>query len=163
MNEYETERIAKAVNVLRPDWPVNSLITLMGKEQLKHRPRRDVLVALCWVASESNSHTPARVLEAGPWWKATQADGDTGGGHKHPMRAGDPDECRTHRGQHRDHCSGCAADRLTRDPTPPRVPPPGDVIDEDTGRKITGRELWDIKRQELDLRHALTPSIEEEA
>lgn len=83
--------------------------------------------------------------------------------HKHPMRAGDPDECRLHRGQHRDHCSGCAADRLTHDPTPPRVPPPGDVIDEDTGRKITGRELFDIKRQELDLRHALTPSIEEEA
>lgn len=157
MNEYETERIAQAINVLRPDWPVRSLITLMGKEQLKHRPRRDVLVALCWVASESNSHTPARVLEAGPWWKATQADGDTGGGHKHPMRAGDPDECREHRGQHRDHCSGCAADRLVQhESTPPRVPPAGDS----TYDGLTGRELFDVKRQELDLRHALTPAKE---
>ena len=149
MNDHETERIAKAVNVLRPDWPVNSLITLMGKDQLKHRPRRDVLVALCWVASESNSHTPARVLEAGPWWKATQADGDTGGGHKHPMRAGDPDECRSHRGQHRDHCSGCRADSLVGDSTPTPQ------------RQRTGpTEAWKVARQELDLKHALEPKTE---
>lgn len=32
---------------------------------------------------------------------------------RYPMRAGDPDECRTHRGQHVDHCSGCAADQKT--------------------------------------------------
>lgn len=35
-----------------------------------------------------------------------------------PMRAGDPDECRTHRGQHRDHCSGCAADQKAADDMP---------------------------------------------
>lgn len=94
------------------------------------------------------------------------------GGHPHPPRR--EQECRKHPGNWANPCSGCAADmapdpdygqpsQLTHDPTPPRVPPPGDVIDEDTGRKITGRELFDIKRQELDLRNALTPSIEEEA
>lgn len=39
-------------------------------------------------------------------------------GVKFPMKAGDPDECRTHRGQHRDHCSGCAADQKAADDMP---------------------------------------------
>src|SRR5690606_24893959 len=32
---------------------------------------RDVAVAMAWVAADPESKTPARVLEAGPWWAAT--------------------------------------------------------------------------------------------
>lgn len=78
MNEHEIDRLASAFHVLRPDWPHASLRTFIAKN-LAHRPRRDVAVALAWVASESNSATPARVLTAGPWWKAA-AVGDTGSG-----------------------------------------------------------------------------------
>ena len=148
MNEYEAERIAQAINVLRPDWPVRSLITLMGREQLRHRPRRDVLVAFAWVAAETNTSNPGRVLEAGPWWKAVAADGSTGG-HPHPLRASDPEECRIHAGQHRDHCSGCQADSLVGDSTPTPQ------------RQRTGpTEEWKVARQELDLKHALEPKTE---
>ena len=148
MNDHETERIAKAVNVLRPDWPVNSLITLMGREQLRHRPRRDVLVAFAWVAAETNTSNPGRVLEAGPWWKAVAVNGSTGG-HPHPLRVNDPDECRIHAGQHRDHCSGCQADSLVGDSTPTPQ------------RQRTGpTEAWKVARQELDLKHALEPKTE---
>ena len=76
MNENEIERIAAAVNVLRPDWPASSLRTLLAKPELAKRPRRDVAVALAWIACESTTKTPARVLEAGPWWIATNAEGN---------------------------------------------------------------------------------------
>ena len=75
MNEHEAERIAAAMNQLRPDWPTKSLRTLLAKPQLANRPRRDVTVALAWVACETATATPARVLEAGPWWRAAGVEG----------------------------------------------------------------------------------------
>lgn len=74
MNIHEAERIANAINVLRPDWPVASLRTLLARPELTRRPRRDVLVALAWVAAEAETETPARVLESGPWWTAAAAE-----------------------------------------------------------------------------------------
>jgi hypothetical protein len=73
MNEHEAARIASAVHHLRPDWPVKSILTLL-LTKLADRPRRDVCVALAWVACESNTATPARVLEQGPWWRAAAVD-----------------------------------------------------------------------------------------
>lgn len=69
MNENETARIARMVNALRPDWPTASVHTLIATKLASHS-RRDVAVALAWVACESDSKTPARVLESGPWWRA---------------------------------------------------------------------------------------------
>lgn len=74
MNDHEIERIAAAVNQLRPDWPRPSLATLMRRPELAARPRRDIAVALTWVACESATTTPARVIEAGPWWRAVSAE-----------------------------------------------------------------------------------------
>lgn len=76
MNDHEAQRIAAAMHQLRPDWPAASVLTLIRKSLLD-RPRRDVTVALAWVACEANSHTPARVLEVGPWWKASGVEGET--------------------------------------------------------------------------------------
>lgn len=73
MNEHEIDRIASAFHVLRPDWPHASLRTFIAKN-LADRPRRDVAVALAWISCESNTATPARVLENGPWWKAANAE-----------------------------------------------------------------------------------------
>lgn len=78
MNDHEADRIAAAANQLRPDWPVTSVRTLIRKH-LADRPRRDVAVALAWIACEANTSTPARVLEAGPWWLAAAVDGQTTG------------------------------------------------------------------------------------
>lgn len=74
MEDHEVERIAAAMHVARPDWPARQIKTLI-RDNLLHRPRRDVLVALAWVASEPASHTPYRVLENGPWWRATATEG----------------------------------------------------------------------------------------
>jgi hypothetical protein len=42
----DAERIAAAVNNLRPDWPVGSLMTLLGNQKIRYRPYRDIAVAL---------------------------------------------------------------------------------------------------------------------
>lgn len=78
MNEHEAERIAAAAHQLRPDWPTSSVLTLI-RRSLMDRPRRDVAVAIAWIACEAGTATPARVLESGPWWKAAGVDGQTTG------------------------------------------------------------------------------------
>ena len=75
MNEHEIDRIAAGMNQLRPDWPVRQLTTLLKDTRMVDRPRRDVAVALAWVACEPRTSTPYRVLEAGPWWKAAGIEG----------------------------------------------------------------------------------------
>lgn len=75
MNETEIGRIAAAAAMLRPDWPASSIRTLLQRPELINRPRRDVAVALTWVACETATKTPARVLEAGPWWTASPEGG----------------------------------------------------------------------------------------
>lgn len=78
MNENEIDRIAAAISQLRPDWPAASIATLIHRHpDLAARPRRDVAVALAWVACQAETATPARVLEAGPWWRATNAEDST--------------------------------------------------------------------------------------
>lgn len=74
MNQTAMARIAAAISHLRTDWPAASIHTLISKH-LADRPARDVAVALTWVAVDETSKTPARVLENGPWWVATRADG----------------------------------------------------------------------------------------
>jgi hypothetical protein len=90
MNEHEMDRIADAMHRLRPDWPVKSIRALLAKPELASRARRDVTVALAWVACESDSHTPARVLENGPWWRAAGVEGSVTKRHPRPE-----DACRT--------------------------------------------------------------------
>ena len=78
MNENEIQRIAAATNALRPDWPISSLVTLLNRPGLVNRTRRDAAVALAWIACDSATKTPARVLEAGPWWQAVADTADGG-------------------------------------------------------------------------------------
>jgi hypothetical protein len=106
MNEHEIERIAAAMNQLRPDWPVKSLRTLLSKPQLANRARRDVTVALAWVACEKDTATPARVLEAGPWWKAAGVEGTLVSRHPRPE----------------DACGTCGRDNCTDHPRTLRLP-----------------------------------------
>ena len=73
MNRHEAERIAHAINAYRPSWPVASLVTFIGRHH-QHRPERDVLIALAWVAADPATTSPGRINEAGPWWEAAEAE-----------------------------------------------------------------------------------------
>jgi hypothetical protein len=71
IDKTEAEKLARAINALRPDWPTNSLMALLA--ELRRWPLRDLTVALAWVAVDQDvdgnyiSQTPARVKEQGPW------------------------------------------------------------------------------------------------
>lgn len=65
LTRTSAERIAQAINALRPSWPVPSLMTFLGKCQ--NMPERDVALQLVYVALDPASKTPARIHEDGPW------------------------------------------------------------------------------------------------
>ena len=78
MNQTDIQRLAAATNALRPDWPTRSLITFLANN-LGERANLDATVAMAWIAADPQTRTPARVLEAGPWWQATRpAASETG-------------------------------------------------------------------------------------
>lgn len=74
MNQTDIQRLAASVNALRPDWPTKSLTTFIANN-LGTRATIDAAVAMAWIATDPDTKTPARVLEAGPWWKATRPAG----------------------------------------------------------------------------------------
>lgn len=109
IDDHDIERIAAAMNQLRPDWPVNSLRTFIAKN-LATRARRDVAVALAWVACESNTASPARVLENGPWWKAAGVTGELT-----PRHVRREDACGT---CGREYADGCCDEPVPYRPIP---------------------------------------------
>jgi len=70
VNDTEIQRIAAGVAQFRPDWPAKQLETLLRDKRMVDRPRRDVMVALSWIAAERETKNPYRVVEMGPWWQA---------------------------------------------------------------------------------------------
>lgn len=64
----QAERIADAANKLRPDWSIAQLMGVL--KQVASRPHRDIVVALFWLAADPETRSPARILDAGPWWRA---------------------------------------------------------------------------------------------
>ena len=74
MNRAEIERLARAGNALRPDWPYTSLVTFLTKNA-GDRPLWDATRALMWIATEPGAEpgvytneTPRLFTEDGPWW-----------------------------------------------------------------------------------------------
>lgn len=101
----ERQRLAAMAAALRPDWPVNSLYTLLTDDVvLVKRSYQDVALALAWVGTDPATKTPARLAQPGPWWAATTAAsvkaptsvaarrcGECGGFHT-PLSPHDPPE-----------------------------------------------------------------------
>ena len=75
LTRADIERLAAAANALRPEWSVRSLCTLINTN-LSVRAYQDVAVALAWIATDPKTKTPGRILELGPWWRAS-VDGTT--------------------------------------------------------------------------------------
>lgn len=124
LEQNDIARLAAAIHHLRPDWPQASLFTFITRH-LAGRALRDVAVALTWVATDPTTEKPARVLEAGPWWQATNSGTST---HR-PPRFGET--CRFHPGHYAHNCGGCRADQIAGEQRPPQpaaergtVPPP---------------------------------------
>ena len=111
IEHHDAERLAAAINQLRPEWPTRSLLTFIGKN-LNSRAYRDAAIALTWIACDPKTLTPARVIEAGPWWNATRADNPTVAAITH--------HCPEHPGEKAWTCRVCAEET---------TPPPSDWRD----------------------------------
>lgn len=125
MNQTETQRLAHAINELRPTWPISSLASFISRN-LASRNYRDAAVALVFVALDADaagnyvSQTPKRVLERGPWWKAAEVSGTAHLGIRKPPKRSE--ECETHPGQYADNCAPCQTDKLAYDADPKEKP-----------------------------------------
>jgi hypothetical protein len=65
----EIDRIAATMNLFRPDWRVDSLVTFLTKHHAG-RPGRDLAVAAIYVATDTRTSTPNLLNQHGPWWAA---------------------------------------------------------------------------------------------
>lgn len=65
ISKHEAERIAAAVHSLRPEWPLQQVMTLC--RELMSWSALDLGVGLAYVALDPASKSPYRVKEQGPW------------------------------------------------------------------------------------------------
>ena len=70
MNQIEAARLAAALNALRPDWPKQSILTLL--HQIAGWSYRDAALQLVFLACDQETKTPGRVTQDGPWRKLTK-------------------------------------------------------------------------------------------
>lgn len=68
----EIDRIAAAMNAVRPDWRTSSLVTFLTKHHAG-RAYRDLAIAAVAVATDPKTTTPNLLNEHGGWWVAAQA------------------------------------------------------------------------------------------
>lgn len=69
LSKDEAQRIASAVNALRPDWSINGLMSVLGDTRCRNRPRKDLTIAFVTLALDETSRKPTRIYEHGPWWE----------------------------------------------------------------------------------------------
>lgn len=135
MIDNEIRRLAHAINEIRPDWPVSSLTTFIARH-LARRTYRDAAIALAYIATDTAldgtpaSSTPARVLEAGPWWQAVAAGDAQGRATPGPPKP--EQECPDHAGRWAGACGLCAHEGVTAYYDPAQAEP----MSIDEARKI---------------------------
>ena len=119
----EIQRIAAAMNALRPDWNPRSLVTFL-REKHGTRSYRDLAIAGVAVATDPKTKTPYLLNEHGPWWSAAQTV--RGGPALEPIRF---ERCPIdgHTSYRADNCGACKADRVAVEGEPThqqeRTPP----------------------------------------
>lgn len=69
LNKDEAQKIANAINALRPDWSINGLMSVLGDSRNINRPTTDMTLAFVALALDPKSRKPTRIYEHGPWWE----------------------------------------------------------------------------------------------
>jgi hypothetical protein len=114
IDQNQAERLAGMANMLRPDWPVPSLVAHLLAHHA-NRPVRDLAVALAWIAADPATENPGRLAQDGPWWRAATIElppsarnarrGDPVGVVL--ARSNGPGGCRHGEPRGSDHCPFC--------------------------------------------------------
>ena len=81
----QTALVASVANLLHPDWPVRSVRTHLDTHHAT-RPGYQLLVAAVACYGDPATATPARLGEAGPWWRAAYVAAGTSEPASQPPR-----------------------------------------------------------------------------
>lgn len=114
MTPAEAEVIAHAVAIIRPQWQADSMFKMLANH--RHRPARQVALALVYLAYDPDVKSPGLLNHDGPHWSVGQLGDAT---YTPPALA--EVACPTH--GDRQPCRCCEADRKAA-PTPDVAPAP---------------------------------------
>lgn len=105
----EIQRIAAAMNSVRPDWRTTSLVTFLTKNHAA-RSYRDLAIAGVAVATDPRTQTPHLLNEHGPWWVAAQTAAGNTTDHRY-ARCTEPG----HTSFPAWNCAACRSEKLAAD------------------------------------------------
>lgn len=113
----EVQRIAAAMNAVRPTWRADSLVSFLTKHHAA-RPYGDLLIAGIVVALDPKTETPALLNRHGRWWTAAQA---VFAAEATPTIGPGRERCTIYGHEHypAHNCPGCRTDELTALPPLP--------------------------------------------
>lgn len=90
ITKTEAERIAAAINALRPDWSQAQIMGVLADERIRvQKTYADTALAMTKLALDPETRQPTRVFEHGHWWVNVQP---TVSQSAH-VRAMSPDDC----------------------------------------------------------------------
>lgn len=161
-NERDLRALAYLATRLRTEtmgagkWDDNGIWPILKK--LEGQNLAVVIERVARHAADPEAKTPGAILRPFVPGPAEESR------HPYPMRAGDPNECRTHKGQRIGYCGPCASEAAP-EPTYGIAPMDADTNglgDDETHAYdgLTGREFFAVRRQEMHLRNALEPKTE---
>lgn len=130
MEEIEINRLAGAMNQLRPEWPVASLRTFL-RTHFAERAFRDMALAAAYVAADERTKTPELLRQTGPWWNVGPASTDRGTPRVGPEPGEDRCRFAGHEHESAARCRACAAEEAAGDqpePTSAPVPAPPAIV-----------------------------------
>jgi hypothetical protein len=108
----DIQRIARAMNALRPDWAIPSLITFLGRNH-SDRATRDLTIAAIVVATDPKTATPQLLNQHGPWWAAAQTvAGGTASTVPGAVPGPNDARCPDHPHEHLRGCRACRSENL---------------------------------------------------
>jgi hypothetical protein len=103
ITDQQARAVAYLLHEVRPDWGVQSLLTLITKHDVELGP---LIIAATTKAMEATCVTPAPIFTPGPHWPA-----------KSRAALPRPEPCKLHIGEQAHNCRCCAADRKAEPPT----------------------------------------------
>lgn len=113
MTKIQAEKIAAAVNTIRPDWDITGITAALGKARNEGEAWQVAIAAIA-AAANTNNRTPAVLALPGEHWRpARLTTTPTQGLGRRPR-------CTVygHESYPADNCAGCRIERLTT-PTAP--------------------------------------------
>lgn len=119
ITKFQAEKIATAVNAIRPDWDISGITTALGKARTEGEPWQLAIAAFA-AAANSDNRTPAVIALPGHHWRPARLNATPTPG------PGRRERCTVygHDGYPALNCPGCRADALVNGTRTPLHPPP---------------------------------------